>query len=303
MKALLLILLAVFTHSAFAQMDVQEVYSKSRLKILGRDFGFSFFSLASVETDKFNDEGGRVQTYNYLTSATRFGDDYRGGLRLPFTYSTAGTDRFDGDKVNGQQLDLQDIILFVQQPHAFLMPWDLDLFWEGRVYAPTSKASIDQGLIARVRADVVLAKVVNRWLEFDYDGKFNYYFQSRSTYSAGFDDAQGFPVTNPAATTHLTKRSFLDHWVDVWGKIAPGTGAGWMLGEEDTTWYSSAAEGKSKSAQHMIKTGPQVRFSLSDSTNFIFEYSDVVDRDNDRAEFGRFLAKNTQFTLLSFIGF
>jgi hypothetical protein len=167
------------------------------------------------------------------------------------------------------------------------------------VYLPTGKFSQSMGMIARLRNEFIISKIFNRYVGVEYDQKFNYYLQSRTVYPVHFEDEDGFPVDALAAT----KRTELDHWVVVWGNLMPEISVGWKLGAEDTTWNRSAAENKSKPAEHLIKTGPSVRFPVGRLANFIFAYEDKVDADNNRAEFGRFLAKNTSFTLISFLRF
>ena len=299
MKPLFLIVMILFSSSALAQFSVQESDSSNRLKVLGHEWNTNFFSLASAETDKMNDEGGRISTYNYLTLATRLNDSYRFALRIPFQYNTAGTDRFGGHKVNEQEIFLQDIIVGLQNYELALLPWDMSVYWEGRVYLPTSKNSRQSSQIARARNEFIVSKVFSRYLEADYNQKVSYYVQSRSNYSNTFQDEYGFDHT----VDSLTKQFELDHWLELWGKFAPQTGMGWQFGYRDTYWNHSQALNKSKPGEHRIKMGPEMRFSLSDNANFIFAYADEVNREHDMKEFGRFLAKNTSFTLLSFIRF
>lgn len=291
--------------SAQAQFSVQESDSTNSLSILGGRWNTNFFSLASTETDKMYDDGGRLATYNYFTFSNYVAQDYRFGLRIPFQFNTAGTDRFNRNKVNPTEMFLQDIILSLQNYNILYLPWDLGLYWEGRVYLPTSPHSKKTGLITRLRNQFILSKVFSKHWEIEYDQKFSYYFQSRAAYRNQFEDADGFMIDTPS----LTKRSELEHWVQVWGKITSKFGIGWKLGGEHTQWNSSQAEArnnedeKTKAHEHLIKTGPSVRFPLSDSVNFIFTYEDKVNRDKNLSELGQFRAQNTQFTLLSFVRF
>lgn len=284
--------------SSYAQFNVLEHDGSNRLKVLGSEWAPSFFSLASTETDKIHTEGGRISTYNYFTFATYL-DDFRFALRLPFVYSTAGTDRFNSQKQNAQQFQFEDIMLCLQSHDMWLIPWDIGSYWEGRVYLPTSQFSRETGLISRLRNEFIFTKLFNRWLGIEYDQQFSYFLQSRTVYSTQFQDENGFPVD----TVSVTKQMELNHWLDLFAKVNSSLSIGWELGERDTSWNRSAAENKSKPSQHLIRTGPQIRFPIGTGANFIFSYQDEVDRDNNRSEFGRFLAKNTSFALLSFVHF
>src|SRR3954466_9994490 len=108
MKMLVTLLLLLMSFQAQAQFSVQEADGNTRFHFMGREFSPNAYSLASVETDKFNDSGGRLSTYNYLTLRTWAGDGFRPLIRIPFQYNTAGTDRFDGSKENKQDVFLQD---------------------------------------------------------------------------------------------------------------------------------------------------------------------------------------------------
>lgn len=296
-----LLLLSAFVSSmASAQLSMQETDSGSnRLRVFGSTWSSNMFSLASAETDKFNDDGGRISTYNYVSFATWLKNDYRFALRVPFQYNTAGTDRFNGAKQNKQEIFLQDLIVGLQKYDLALLPWDLGLYWEGRFYLPTSKNSQEGGLITRYRNEFILSKVFSRRWEINYDQKFSYYVQSRTAAPNNFIDENGFEVN----ATKATKRSELDHWFVGWYKFTPQTALGWMVGAEESTYNRSAAENKDKPVERKWKTGPQLRFPLTDRTNFILVYADKVDSAENRGEFGKFLAKNTEITLLSFIGF
>ncbi|NJL25332.1 MAG: hypothetical protein HC902_09230 [Calothrix sp. SM1_5_4] len=253
-----------FSLTANAQFSVVETDGRNKLNLLGREFNMNLFNLASAETDKFNNEGGRIATYSFLTLASWAGD-YRVAARIPFQYNTAGTDRFGGSKVNKQEFALQDIILGVQRTNFVFLPYDWELYWEGRIYLPTSSQSRKTGQIARLRNDLILSRVFSRYFETEYASKFSYYVQSRTAYANSFVDEDGFEVNNIASAT---KRMELDHWISLWGKITPRTGIGWMLGAEDQYWNKSEANRREKPAQYEWKTGPQIRFPFGESANF-----------------------------------
>jgi hypothetical protein len=294
-------LLLLSSAPALAQLSVQDSDGSLKFKLAGKEFNTSFFDIASVETDKFNDDGGRLSTYSYLTLATYLNYDYRLAFRLPFQYNTAGTSRFDGSTPQNADLFLQDVIIGLQNYNLLYLPWDLALYWEGRMYLPTSENSQKAGTITRLRNNFILTKYLNQTFQVELDQKLNYYWQSQTTYKNHFVDEEGFDVNVVSGT----KRSEFEHNLRMWGKIGPQSAIGWTIGTEDTYWNKSKAEGKAKPGERLLKTGPQIRFPLSNSANFIFTYEDKVDRDDraNRAEFGKFLAKNTQFTLLSFLSF
>lgn len=293
-----LLTLSLLSVNASAQFSVIEYDSGPGFNLLRTHWTPSFFSLANVENDRF-ENGGRLSTYNYLSFSTFVSDSLRFKLRLPFTYGSAGTDRFNGDKANVQELQLQDIILCWQSSNFLLLPLDIGTYWEGRVYLPNSKSSKDSGLITRLRNDIILTKMFSRSWALEYNNKLGYYQQSRRSYPVHFQDELGFDVEATAATKHWD----LDHWLNLWARPTSTVSVGWALGEEVTNYNRSATEKKNKPEEHILKTGPTVRFPIGSHATFLLNYSDKVNRSENQPEFGRFLAKNSEVTLLSFITF
>jgi len=297
MKYLILLGLLV-SSQAFAQYSVVEYEADSRFRLMGLQWTPSFFSLASIEPEKVENEGGRIGSYNYFTMAAWVGDNLRFKLRAPFTYGTAGTDRFNGRKQNGQEFEFQDIILNLSSADFWILPFDIGTYWEGRLYLPTSTHSRDSGKITSLRNELIFTKMFTRYWGLEYDQKLVYHMQSRTAYQNTFVNENGFTQTSAS----VTKKFETDHWINLWYKTSTDVALGWRLGGEDSWWHKSEAEGKTKPGEHLIKTGPSVRFSLSKKANFLLGYDDKVPYTN-RRELGKFLAKNTQVTLLSFISF
>lgn len=292
-------LIALFCSPCFAQYSMVEGDAGNRFKVLGKSWQPSFFSLASVENDKVGEEGGRFSTYNYFTFSTWVGENLRFKFRVPFTYASAGTDRFNGGKQNAQEFAIQDMILSLQSSDFWLLPFDIGQYWEARAYVPNSSFSKQSGKITTLRNEFIFTKMFTRAAGVEYDQKAIYHVQSRSAYATHFTDENGFDVD----TTALTKKMELDHWVNAIYKLTNAVSVGWKIGWEDTWWNKSAELGKSKPAEHLVKTGPSVRYSFSRSASFLLAYEDKVDAEENRAEFGRFLAKNSSLVLLSFISF
>lgn len=316
MKHLLLTLALLTGLQAQAQFSEQEVDSSTRMEnddtkevpgrysVMGRTFDLTLFSLASMETDKANDAGGRLKTFNYMTFSSFVGLDYKFLIRIPFTYATAGTDRFNGSKANKDEWALQDIALGLRNPEMFYMPWDMGAYWEGRLYLPISQNSKDSGLITRVQNKLIFSKVFNKYFEIDLTETQDYYHQSKTRYANNFTDEYGFEVNAASAT----KRWSFEHALSAWVKYDYKTGVGWRITLEDEFYNksdlpSNTPESRYRAPNRKISMGPQVRFELNDYANFIFGYADKVDRLENSAEFGKFLAKNSEFTLLSFLRF
>ena len=270
----------------------------SSFRLLNRTWNPSAFNVASMESDSL-DNGARLSTYSYFTFGTRVGQNLRFKVRLPFVYNSAGTDRFDGNKVNKDQLLMQDIILELSSSNFLLIPYDVGIYWEGRVYTPNSQASRQAQQIAHFRSDIILEKNLTHTWALEYQNQIGYYQQSRRTYPISFQDENGFTVN----ALSNTKNWDINHWLVLWAKATPQFSVGAEVGQEQVGYNQSAAENKFKSDLRTYKLGPNLRYQTSGGTRFILTYEDKVDRDSNLAELGRFRAKNTQVSLLSWIAF
>jgi hypothetical protein len=295
----IIVSMGLWNTSALAQVSVQESDGRNQVRIFNRDVNFSFFNISSLEPDKAGIDGGRLASYSYLSGATWVNANYRFALRVPFQYNSAGTDRFNRDKVSEQEMFLQDIILGMQNYNLLYLPWDLELYWEGRVYLPTSKNSKKIGTITQFRNDFILSRVFSRYFEVELVQKLSYYVQSRTAYSNTFKDEDGFDRT----VVSTTKKMEVFHGIAAWGKITSEAALGWELNLEDSHYNASAAENKSRPISRTISTGPAVAFPITSNANFILLFEDRVDRENKIAELGRFYSNNTQLSLLSFVRF
>jgi len=175
----------------------------------------------------------------------------------------------------------------------------LELYWEGRVYLPTSENSERQNTIAKLRNNFILSRHLGKYGEVELDQKYNYYLQSRTAYKNSFTDEEGYNVTS----TTLTKRMEIEHMLRLWGKIQDDVALGWTVGSSEEYWNKSAAAERARPGLRRWLVGPSLAFPITKRANFIFTYQDTVNRDENKAELWRFLPKNTQFALFSFINF
>lgn len=258
-------------------------------------WSMSLFSLASIEPEKA-DEGGRLSTYNYLSFNRRLSSHTRFAVRTPFIYNSYGYDRFNAGQVQDQELFLQDVFFSYTDYNIALLPGDIEVFWEGRVYIPTSQHSQDTKMVTRLRNDLIFSKLLTHRVQLSYINKFNYYHQSRTAYRNTFIGDEGDEIT----VTSLTKRMEVDHWLELWYALNPETGIGFKVGGEDTWWNRSEIENKEKAPEHLLKVGPSFRFSLTNSMNFIFSVDSKVAHISD---LGRLNPEHINVALLSFIRF
>lgn len=295
----------LYSSAAFAQLSDADNEGKSELRIFNSRWSPTFYSLASVESDRFHDEGGRLGTYNYFSFHTFIGGPYRFSLRLPFTYGSAGTDDFNGSKPMAQEFLIQDTILEIRNPELTYVPWDIGVYWAGRVYLPVSKHSKLTGQITRFRNHFSLTKMFGPKIEVTAENRYYYTWHSKTAYSADFVDEYGFEVNDVAV---LNKQHEIENWLHVLYRIKPKWSAGVTAITEDMYYHKSQANGnaqgeKYKPPQRLLHVGPTLKFPLNESVNFVATVSDVVNRSENLHELGQFRAKNVKYVLHSFVNF
>lgn len=295
LNSLFIFIFSFFTQISLASsISIQEKQSSSH-----SPWSFSYFGLYSQEFDSIDKGGGRLSSYNYITSSYRLDGDNKVAFRLPFSINSAGFDDFNGNANQEQEALLQDFIISYTDYNLILLPLDIGVYWEARWYLPTSKFSRDTKMISRFRNDFIFSKYLTSRNVFEYTSKFNYY-QSQSVYKNDFTDENGFDVS----VSSRTKRFYHDHWLSYWYRFSHNFSLGFLTGWEDTYYNkSSVNEGRNKPGKHEYKIGPQVAFELSSNANFIFQISDNVINDENRDELGQFKTENAEMTLLAFVRF
>ena len=267
MRLFLLFLILFYVRSSWASFSVQEVQRSGGYS----PWSLSFFSLASTVQEENDKGGGRMSSYNYFSTNYRLFGGRKIAFRLPFTYATAGYDSFHGERLQKSEIQLQDPFLSYTIYNLVLLPFDIGVFWEGRIYAPVSRMSQDIGMRTRLRSDMYFSKLLSRHWEIEYVTKINYYAQSQSIAGRiGVDSVTG----ENRVYIGNTKKMFLDHWLSIWYKFDSNTGLGFKLGGEETLYNKSDA--LSREAKREIKFGPQVRFSLSSKANFLLSMEYVM---------------------------
>ena len=291
----LFILFLFYAYPSWASFSLPAWFASSETQE-GRGYtpwSWSAFSLASTVQDESDKGGGRLSTYNYLSANYRLPRGRKVSLRLPWTYSTAGYDSYSERRQDSEWL-FQDPFVSYTIYNLALLPLDIGVFWEGRVYVPMSQWSQDTGMRARFRSDMYFSKLLSPHWEVEYVTKLNYYAQSQSvTGHVGVDGSTG----RERAYIYNTKKMYLDHWISIWYKWDARRGLGFKLGGEDT-WYNES-DALSRDGKREIKFGPQLRWSLSHKANFILSLEQTVGRrkSNPRER------SQVQWVLLSFLRF
>lgn len=297
MKFYIFIVAVFASFSSWASTSVMETTLSTY-----KNWWINGFSLASVEAEPVQDGGASLSSYNYMSFNYRVGDGQHVAFRVPFTYNSAGFDSFNGDEVQKQSLDLADLLVDFTDS-ATLLPFEIETFSRLRFELPTSKFSRYQRKIGGLRLDLIMSKNLARNLEIEYWPILTWNLNTLTVYE------------NPEINNSLshTKQYELNQRLTLWYRVNGDFSVGWFAGTEDVWLNSSKANNtrrqrEGRLGEHLLKTGPAVRYSLNRNLNFIFNVSNSVpmwgytaDRTGRMSDLGQFKPNQTEFVLLTFI--
>ncbi len=152
--------------------------SDSVLADLLANTSFGFFNFTSTSMEQANQGGARLEAYNYISADYRLSRARRISLRPVFHWATSGAN-FRGEKKDGE-IRLGDAFLNYSATDLLDLPFDFDFKGQMRVYAPTSQASRDSGMMVRLRPWLTASRRLTRNLEFSVNFEPDYYLQSRT---------------------------------------------------------------------------------------------------------------------------
>ncbi len=146
-------------------------------------FSVSLFSLGGFTDKQFRQADPSMDFFdNYLSFNYKISRDLKISARPAFGYSTAGRNIFNDivtDKIRTRDFS---IVAKISNLLENVLPADLDLSNAFRLFFPSSDASRDQGMIARLRYEIEGKSNFNKSLGFRYYAKPSYYFQNSTTY-------------------------------------------------------------------------------------------------------------------------
>ncbi len=156
--------------------DDPDYFSKS-------PFGILFYSLGGYDDTEFRNAQPSFSLFDsYVAFSWKLPNDVRIALLPTFGYSTYGYDAFGYQTTD--KFYWRDFSFSVAQNHLLedYMPAAWDLKQKARLYLPTSDASKDEGMIARLRLELETRYNIDRYSNVRIYIKPSYYFQRNTTY-------------------------------------------------------------------------------------------------------------------------
>lgn len=265
-------------------------------------FWVSGFTRADYDLKLWDLGGGQVSTYSFLTMNYRLGPGKKVALRIPFIISSAGWSQHQDNDPSYHKADafLEDPILSAVNNSLLLLPWDIQVYWEGRFYIPVGQQSLLENRIARLRNDFILSKNLTQKLEINWVNNVNYYVQSKTTY---YTDVPLNAETGERLNVRTNTRAWrIDNRFDLWYKLSYETGVGFQFGVRNDVFHQAPNQNRFKGSEIEYSIGPQFRFSMGEIGNMILTVNHKVPKE----DFGQLLkvkTDNLAFTALAFYMF
>lgn len=204
------------------------------LPFMSEDWKTTFFQLAATEPSRFDDDKATtVFFYNYFSFNYKIDDDSRFSFRPVFTMESPGVNKYN-DTVSKWNINMGDWYAQYSRFNLF----DVGPFGTRtniRLYAPTSDASKNNGMIAQVHPELYFETSLWRGTGVEFAFKGDYYFHSQKAYSFTTNSGRKIYTTNKEAelesyiqvNQRLTSKFSLKPrvaWFDEWKHRSPQNG-------------------------------------------------------------------------------
>lgn len=206
-----------------------------------RSWTMTLFNITSQEHMTFNKEatGQRsFDTYTYFSFNKKINEDQKVSLRIPFTFNTAGQNKY-GDHIHSE-FNLQDIhISYAMYDLGYI--GDIDLAGNLKVYLPTGEYSKNSGMIAKVRFETFFDYSIGQYSYISYGVKPDIYWQSR-TATFNYDTptfTDGNYRFDPRSTNKLAE---IEHYIELGLDINKYFSFKPRIGFDEAWYYSSGVE-------------------------------------------------------------
>ncbi len=155
----------------------------------------SFFQLAAVEADRLKgNEPASLYFYNYFSFNYKLSDDERIAVRPVFEMESPGRNKYN-DEVGKWLIRLDDLYVSYSRFNLFeIGPFGTRANF--RVYAPTSEASQNSGLITQLHPEFYMETSLGRNSGIEFQFKGDYFVNSKRSFILKTPSKKEIPLTN-----------------------------------------------------------------------------------------------------------
>jgi hypothetical protein len=268
-------------------------------------YKLSFFSLASSRVMDFERGGASIGSYNYLGISYKLDKDSQLGFRYVFFYDTAGF-RFNSAKRVEENIehrtDVGDPYLqYSRYRLGQIEGWELA--GKANLYFPASRTSRASRTLGVIRLEPSLRRPVGKYSFLNYTAKFDYYFQTQTTYLdeevPRYNDG-----TIPERAVRTTREMKLEHYLEFNWSVHKMFSWVPRIGFEENWNYGSAEEHLDSSHTTVLETQLGMELKPSRSLSFVLAMENqtaVANRGGEAVHYGR--PNENSWVLLTYASF
>lgn len=281
----------IITPSAPEVVSLQDAPSKNRTYRKRSKWSYSFFSFLSAPYElPVKDRTSLVSSYNYVSFNYKIDYTRRVTIRPTFNMNTAGYDVI-GREDKASKIELGDLYLQYADYNFALLPGNIGVLAQFRIFLPTSESSRQQKTLAKLGGWFIFSHPFGDSWELNFHTKGYYYWQSQKSYDGG----KSYP-------SH-TKKYKWENYFEL-GKMFNET-FGFSATFGLTMEEKNGSDLYNDEARHVntLKTGVSIRYNYAWYLNFIFGIDNQIYNVNNQQDHTLLQPDDLQFILLTFFRF
>lgn len=272
-------------------VSLQDAPSKNRTYEKRSKWSYSFFSFLSAPYElPVKDRTSLINSYNYVSFNYKIDYTRRITIRPTFNMNTAGYDVI-GREDKAAKIELGDLYLQYADYNFALLPGNIGVLAQFRIFLPTSESSKLQKTLAKLGGWFIFSHPFGDSWELNFHTKGYYYWQSQKSYDGG----NSYP-------SH-TKKYKWENYFEL-GKMFNETfGFSASLGLTMEEKNGSDVYGDEARHVNTLKAGISVRYNYAWYLNFIFGIDNQIYNVNNEQDHTLLQPDDLQFILLTFFRF
>ncbi len=276
--------------SAPEVIGLQDTPSKHKSYRPRSKWRYSFFSFLSAPFElPVKDRTSLLTSYNYLSFNYKIDYDRRISIRPTFNMNSAGYDPIARSDQSAK-IELGDLYLQYADYNFMLLPGQIGVLAQFRLFLPTSQSSRDQKTLAKLGGWFIFSHPLGDSWEINFHTKGYYYWQSQKSYSVD-------------GRLKQTKKYKWENYFEVGKMFNEKFGFTFNFGL--TMEEKNSSEVYEQEARHIntLKTGISLRYNYAWYLNFIFGIDNQIYNVNNQEEHTLLQPEDMQFILLTFVRF
>lgn len=281
----------MIVQSAPEVIGLQDAPSKNKTYYKRSKWNYSFFSFLSAPYElPVKDRTSLVDTYNYVSFNYKIDYTRRVSIRPTFTLNTAGYDPIFREE-KASKLQLEDMYIQYADYNFALLPGQVGVLAQFRVFLPTSKSSRDQKTLAKFGGWFIFSRPFGDSWELNFHTKGYYYWQSQKSYDGG----KSYP-------SH-TKKYKWENYFELGKMFNEKFGFSMNFGLTMEEKNGSDTYGDEPRHVNTLKSGISIRYNYAWYLNFIFGIDNQIYDVNNQQDHTLLQPEDMSFILLTFFRF